>query len=131
VQLDLLRESVREIARVDDYKGEMRVSPSGKKIAFFEDGDTIQVLDLANTVKTFRVKAGFGQFQWGPDEKRVLLKRGPADQSGDLVWVGLYDGTFVPALHDLEYHSFAISPNGRSIAVTQPGKEVLMVFPLE
>jgi hypothetical protein len=77
------------------------------------------------------MKAGFGQFQWGPDERRVLLKRGPADQSDDLVWVGLYDGTFVPALHDLEYHSFAISPNGRAIAVTEPGKEVLMVFPLE
>jgi len=130
VQLDLLHETVREISRIDTYQGEMSISPSGKKIAFFEDGDTIEVHDLANPTKTIRVKAGFGRFQWGPNEKRVLLKRGPADRSNDLVWVGLYDGTFVPALHDLEYHSFAISPNGKSIAVTEPGKEVLKVFPL-
>ena len=61
----------------------------------------------------------------------MLLKRGPADKSGELIWVGLYDGTFVPALHGLEYHDFQISPNGESIAVTQPGKEVLRVYPLQ
>jgi len=131
VQLDLVHETVREISRIDAYQGEMSVSPSGGKIAYFADGDTIEVRELANPAKAIRVKAGFGRFQWGPDEKRVLLKRGPADKSNDLVWVGLYDGTFVPALHDLEYHAFAISPNGESIAVTEPGKEVLKVFPLE
>jgi hypothetical protein len=130
MQLDLLKETIREVAKIDMYQGEMYISPSGKKIAFFSDGDTIEVHDVGNPSKTIHVKAGFGRFQWGPDEKHVLLKRGPADKSNDLVWVGLYDGTFVPALHDLEYHSFAISPNGESIAVTEPGKEVLKVFPL-
>jgi hypothetical protein len=45
--------------------------------------------------------------------------------------VGLYDGSFTPALHGLEYHAFAISPNGESIAVTEPGKEILRVYPLQ
>jgi hypothetical protein len=122
---------VREVARIEAYQGELNVSPSGKKIAFFADGDTIEVRDMANPAQPIHVKAGFGRFQWGPDEKRVLLKRGPVDKSGDLVWVGLYDGRFVPALFGLEYHAFAISPNGQSIAVTQPGRQVLKVYPLQ
>jgi hypothetical protein len=131
VELDLLRETVREVARVDMYQGELSVSPSGKKIAFFEDGDTLEVRDLANPSKPIRVRAGYGRYQWSRDEKRVLLKRGPVDKSNDLVWVGLYDESFVPALHDLEFHAFAIAPDGGSLAVTQPGKGVLKVYPLQ
>jgi hypothetical protein len=130
VELDLLRETVKEVARIDTYQGELSVSPSGKKIAFFGDGDTLEVRDLANPSKAIRVRAGFGRFQWSRDERSVLLKRGPVDKSNDLVWVGLYDGSFVPALHGLEFHAFAIAPDGGSVAVTQPGKGVLKVYPL-
>ena len=130
VQLDLLHETVREIARITGYQGELSLSPSGKKIGFFTDGDTIEVVDLADPSKPVRVRAGMGEFGWSRDERRILLKRGPNDQSNDLVWVGLYDGTFVPALHDLEYHEFAVAPDGESIAVTEPGRGVLRVYPL-
>jgi hypothetical protein len=130
VELDLFRETVREVARVDTYQGELRVSPSGKKIAYFLDGDTLEVRDLASPSKAIRLRAGFGRFQWSRDERRVLLKRGPVDKSNDLVWVGLYDDSFVPALHDLEFHAFAIAPDGGSVAVTEPGKGVLKVYPL-
>jgi len=131
VQLDLLHEGIKEVARIEAYQGALSLSPSGQKIAFFDDGDTIEVRDLTDPSKAIRVRAGMGVFGWSRDERRVLLKRGPAEKSGELVWVGLYDGTFVPALHGLEYHAFAISPSGGSIAVTQPGKEVLRVYPLE
>ena len=130
VQLDLLHETVREIARIAGYRGELSLSPSGKKIGFFTDGDTIEVLDLADPSKPVRVRAGMGEFGWSRDERRILLKRGPNDRSNDLVWVGLYDGTFVPALHDLEYHEFAVAPDGESIAVTEPGRGVLRVYSL-
>lgn len=130
-QLDLLHEGIREIAQIDMYQGRLSLSPSGKKIAFFADGDAIEVLDLANPTKPIRVRVGMGAFGWSRDESRVLLKRGPPNKSGELVWVGLYDGTFVPALHGLEYHEFAIAPDGASIAVTEPGKGVLRVFPLQ
>ena len=131
VQLDLVHETVREVTRLDMYQGQLSISPSGHKVAFFYDGDTIEVRDLANPTKPTRVRVGFGQFQWSRDEQRVLLKRGPEDKSGDLVWVGLYKESFVPALYGLEYHAFQIAPNGEFIAVTEPGKEVLKVFPLE
>lgn len=130
-QLDLTHEGVREISRVDMYAGGLTLSPSGKKIAFFADGDAIEVRDLANAAKPIDVRAGMGVFGWSRDERRVLLKRGPPEKSGELIWVGLYDGSFVPALHGLEYHAFAIAPDGASIAVTQPGREVLRVFPLQ
>jgi WD40 repeat protein len=130
-QLDLVHEGVREIARVDAYAGGLSLSPSGQKIAFFADGDAIEVRDLANPGKPTDVRAGMGVFGWSRDERRVLLKRGPPEKSGELIWVGLYDGSFVPALHGLEYHGFAIAPDGGSIAVTEPGREVLRVFPLQ
>jgi hypothetical protein len=129
--LDLLRESVTEIATIDNYNGSLAVSKSGKKIGFFEDGDTIEVIDIADPSKRVKVNAGLGVFQWGSDDRRVLLKRGPPDQSNDLVWVGLYDDSFTPALHDLEFHNFQIAPDGQSLAVTVPGKRVLKVFSLE
>ncbi len=130
-QLDLVHEGIREITRVEAYQGGLNLSPSGKKIAFFADGDAVEVHDLANPAKPLRIRVGMGQFAWSRDETHILLKRGPPDKSGELIWVGLYDGSFVPALHGLEYHAFAISPNGESIAVTEPGKEVLRVFPLQ
>jgi WD40-like Beta Propeller Repeat len=130
MQLDLLHETVKEIARVDGYQGELSVSPSGKKVAYFTDGDAIEVLDLANPVNRVQMRMGIGRFAWGPSERRVLLKRGPDDQSGDLVWVGLYDGSFTPALYGVSYHAFAIAPDGSSVAVTEPGKNVLRVYPL-
>lgn len=130
-QLDLLHESIKEVTRVDTYQTGLNLSPSGSKVAFFADGDAIEVRDLGNASKAIRVRVGMGVFGWSRDERRILLKRGPADKSGELVWVGLYDGTFIPALHGLEYHAFAISPDGGSIAVTEPGKGVLRVYPLQ
>jgi hypothetical protein len=131
VQLDLLHETVNEIARLDNYRGQLSVSPSGKRVGFFEDGDTIQVVDLANSKKPIRAKAGYGRFGWSRDERRVLLKRGPDEKSNDLVWVGLADGSFTPILHDLLYHDFAITPDGSSILVAEPGKQSLKMYPLE
>jgi hypothetical protein len=130
VALDLVRETVTQIAQIENYQGALSLSPSGKKIAFFENGDTIEVIDIANPSKPLRVRAGFGIFQWSRDERRVLLKRGPEERSNILVWVGLYDGSFVPALHDLVFHAFDIAPDGESLAITEPGKRVLKAYPL-
>jgi hypothetical protein len=131
VQLDLLRETVTEIAHVENYQGALALSPSGTKIGFFEDGDTIDVIDVTHPSKVVRVRAGYGRFGWSLDERRVLLKRGPDDRSNILMWVGLYEDSFRSILHDLQYRDFEIAPDGKSIAVTIPGKRVLKVFPLE
>jgi hypothetical protein len=59
------------------------------------------------------------------------LKRGPDERSNDLVWVGIADGSFTSVLHDLGFSDFQIMPDGTSIAVTDPGKRILKVFPLQ
>jgi hypothetical protein len=129
--LDLMHETVRPIVQVANYQGQLTVSPSGKKIGYFADGDTIEVRDLATPAKPVVVHAGYGRFEWDKSERRVLLKRGDEAKSNDLVWVGIYDGNFTPILHDLVFHAFHISPDGNSVAVTAPGKNVLRVYPLE
>ena len=131
LSLDLVHEAVTELATIDNYAGSLAVSKSGKKIGFFEDGDTIEVIDVNNPSKRVKANAGLGTFQWGRDDDRVLVKRGSPDESNDLVWVRLNDDSFTPVLHDLEFHSFQIAPDGESLAVTIPGKRVLKVFPLE
>jgi len=131
VELDLLHESVREVARLESYQGKLALSPSGKRIAYFRDGDTIEVIDLTNPLNRVQVSAGLGRFQWSRDEQRLLLKRGPDERSNDLVWVGIADGSFTSVLHDLGFSDFQIMPDGASIAVTDPGKRILKVFPLQ
>jgi hypothetical protein len=131
LELDLLHESVREIAGLENFSGSLSLSQSGKKIGFFVDGDTIEVIDIADPSKRVRANAGIGRFEWGRDDERVLVKRGPPDQSNDLVWVGLHDDSFTPVLHGLEFHDFQIAPDGGSLAVTVPGKRVLKLYSLE
>lgn len=130
VQLDLLHETVREVARLDAYKGELAISLSGDKVGYFADGDTVTVFDLAHPEKPTHLKVGYGRFEWGKDERHILLKRGPDDQSNDLLWIGVYDGSFMPILHDLIFHDFRISPDGTWLAVTQPGKRAMQLYAL-
>ena len=131
VQLDLVNETVREISRLEEFFGKLSVASSGKRVGYFENGDTITVIDVANPQKPTRVRAGIGRFEFARDERRVLLKRGPEEKSGDLVWVGLTDGSFRPILHALLVHDFRITPDGESIAVTDPGRRILKVYPLQ
>ncbi|MGA7624336.1 MAG: hypothetical protein WB630_19995 [Candidatus Acidiferrales bacterium] len=128
VQLDLMNQKRKEIAAMDEFAGFLTISPSAQKIAYFRNGDTLEVRDLTGGSKPVQVRVAIGQFQWDRSERRVLLKRGEPQKSGNLVWVGLYDGTFVPFFHDLEFHNFAIAPDGETVAVTEPGKRALVVY---
>jgi dipeptidyl aminopeptidase/acylaminoacyl peptidase len=131
VRLDLVKETRTAIMPIDQYAGDFALSPSAQKVAYFRDGDTLEVRDITNPGdKPAQVRVAIGQFQWGHDEKRVLLKRGDPLKSDRLTWVGLYDGQFEPLLHDLEFHDYAISPDGQFVAVTEPGKRSLLVYSL-
>ena len=130
VELDLLHETVSEVGRVDSAASKLSVSPSGKKVAYFVDGETIEIRDIGSSPKPVRVRVGVGRFEWAPDEKRIFLKRGLDDKSGNIVWIGIPDGNFHRTLHDLMFHDFEITPDGESIIVAEPGKKILKVFPL-
>jgi hypothetical protein len=130
VELDLLHETVREVTRLSDFNGQLTVSADGKKVGYYVDGDTIEVRDIANPTTAIHVRTGPGKFEFSADDQQILLKRGPVDKSGDLVWVGLTDNSWVPILHDLEFHNFQIAPDGRATVVMDPGKGLLKVYPL-
>ncbi len=132
VKLDLVHETRTRIAPLDSFAGNLTLSPSASKVGYFRDGDTLEVRDVVNpAAPPVQVRVAIGMFDWSRDERRILLKRGDPQRSSNLVWIGLYDGKFVPLLHDLEFHDFAISPDGEFVAVTEPGKRSLMLYHLQ
>ena len=132
VKLDLVLETRTRIAPLDSFAGNLTLSPSATKVGYFRDGDTLEVRDVVNpAAPPIQVRVATGMFEWSRDERRILLKRGDPQRSANLVWIGLYDGQFVPLLHDLEFHDFAISPDGGFVAVTEPGKRSQMLYHLQ
>ncbi len=143
-RLDLFSDDAKELATLDSYEGGISVSPSGKKVAYFLDKEILELRDLTSPNRVARIRIGLGVFRWSPDESRILLKRALEKKSGDLVWIDLpplapipanheipiSQPTPIPILHGLSFRDFAITPDGRSIAVIIPGKRSLLVFPL-
>ena len=143
-RLDLFTDNDKELATLDSYEGELSVSPSGKKAAYFLDKEILELRDLTSPTRVARIRIGLGVFRWSPDESRILLKRALEKKSGDLVWIDLpppapiaanheipiAQPTPIPILHSLTFRDFAITPDGHSIAVIIPGKRSLLVFPL-
>ena len=130
VAIDLIRESRREVAALDRYLGQLMLSPSGTKVAYFRDGDTLEVRDLTAPDKVTSVPVAYGRYLWAPDERHILLKRGEEKRSGELFWVSIPDGKLQPILHDVPFKDFQISPDGQRLAVLEPGKHSLQVYPL-
>lgn len=131
VRLDLIHQTDTPLADVPAYLGQLTLSPSGNRVAYFVDGDTLEVRDLSHPQTPITVHCAYGTFAWGADENRILLKRGPEKQANDLVWVSIPDGNLTPILHDLIFSSFALSPDARLIAVAEPGSDHIEVYPLE
>jgi len=147
-RLDLLAQDNKELATLDGYEGGISLSPRGTKVAYYVDKEVLEIRDLASPNHVARVRIGLGNYQWSPDENRILLKRATEKKSGDIVWIDLpplvaappsasanpsipvSQPIPVPILHGLTFRDFAISPDGRFLAVSPPGKRNLLVFPL-
>lgn len=130
VWLDLQNRTRRELAELTGFLGNLALSPTAKKVAYFADHQTIEVRALDQPDKATRLSAPFGTFAWFPDESRLLLKRGTPKRSAEFVSLRLPDGATEPVLRSLTFRGFQISPDGRLLGVTSPGKRVLYVYPL-
>ncbi len=128
VSLDLLKQTRVDLATLFGYEGALSLSPSGAKVGYYADGDTIEIRDLAAPQKAIDIRVGAGRFEWSGDERRLLLKKGPANRSGDLVWVSIPGGNLDTVLHSLTFRDFAVSPDGRFLGVEQPGTRNLIVY---
>lgn len=141
--LDLLAQEDRELATLDGYAGGLAVSPHGNKVAYFIDNEVLEIRDLAEPAYFIRVRVGLGMVRWSPDETQILVKRAPEKKSGDIVAITLpalirpiagqqipvLEPTLNPVLHALAFRDFAISPDGKYLAVVPPGKRNLQLFP--
>lgn len=128
VALDLIHETIQPVAPVPVFQGQLTVSANGQQVGYFVDGDTIQVHNLSNPLAPISVRTGPGTFEFGRAGQHILFKRGSLGDSGDLIWVGLHDDSWVPILHDLEFHEFQIAPDGSAIVVMEPGRGVLKIY---
>src|SRR5712691_902501 len=144
VSLDIARETSRVLGALEGYAGGLSVSPSGKRVAYWIDNEQLEVREIGAPNRMARVRVALGTLAWSADETRVLVKRGPALRSGGLAWFALPPLATVAAgaapvavevaprsiLHDLEFRQFDISLDGRFLAVVEPGKRNLLVYPV-
>jgi hypothetical protein len=152
VWMDLTKETRRDLATLDGFLGQLALSPDASKAAFFVDTSTIEIRDIAQPKFRARLRTGYGVLYWSPDNRRLLIRRSPTDtrapgsrRSGSLAWLDVpplveADGSSelkpvaaapITVLAGLEFREAAISPDGRSIAVTEPGRRNLRIYPLQ
>ncbi len=143
--LDLLAQEDVEIATLEGYEGGLTVSPSGKFAAYYVDKETLEVRDLSAPTRIAHIRLGPGIVQWSPDETRLLLKRAPERKTAEMCWIQIPQlatpaaGHEIPVAHpdfNAIFHGsvtrdFAITPDGKFLAVVFPGKRNLDFFPLQ
>ena len=145
-RLELLGQEDKELATLDGYETGLSISPSGKRVAYFIDKEVLEIRDIQNPNRLARARIGLGAIQWSTDETYLLIKRSPERKSGDLVWIPLpqlanatgkrndeipvEQPEPIPILHSLTFRDFAISPDGKMLAVVPPGRRNLLLFAL-
>jgi hypothetical protein len=130
VWLDLLRQTRRELAVVPAFDGNLTVSHSGERIAFFGSPGVLTTLTLAHPDKLVTVTIPYGRYEWSPDDRYILLKRGLEKNSGDLIWMDPATGQFSSTMHGLVFADFQISPDGNWLGLLNPGRHGFQIVPL-
>ncbi len=130
VLLDLTKQAVTDLAPLDAYSSGLSVSPSGQKTAYFRDPGTLEWRIVAAPNTPHDVQALTGPYYWTRDEQHVLLKSGVERRSSVIQWLRLSDGTADELFHGLTFWNFAVSDDGRRIALSPPGKHIVEVYDL-
>ena len=130
VLLDLTKQTEKELAVLAGYAGGLSLSPSGQKIAYFPDPGTLEVRSMADPQSAHDVQALLGRYFWTHDEQHVLLKSGQERRSSTIESLRLSDGASEDLFRGLTFWSFAVTPDGRRLGVSPPGKHVLAVYDL-
>ncbi len=141
-RLDLLSQDDKELATLDGFQGGLSVSPSGTKAAYFIDREVLEIRDLEHPTRVARMRVGLGVLQWNSEESEIYVKRTVEKKSADLVSFRVPGLTTfsrnqaIPVLepeprqllHGLAIREYALSADGRYLAIVLPGKRNLQVF---
>ncbi|HTZ31016.1 MAG TPA: hypothetical protein VMH31_01075 [Methylomirabilota bacterium] len=144
-RLELLAQEDKELATLDSFVGQagLSISPTGTMVAYFLDNEVLEIRSLEEPNKVARMRVGLGVLKWSADETKIYLKRTIEKKSADLVTFEvpalaahprgsqqplLLEPEPRPLLHGLTIREYAISPDGRFLAVVLPGKRNLQVF---
>jgi hypothetical protein len=130
VWLDLLRKERRELAKLDAYAGQLTISHSGGSVAYFRDGENLEIRDVDHPDRAKDIHVLYGKYQWSADDSHILLQRGAQKDSGDFVWIDAATGKYSSVLHGLPYGAFQISPDGMWLGLLDPGGYRLRIIPL-
>ncbi len=87
VLLNVPNEALTELAVLDGYLGQLTVSPSGKRVAYFRDAETMEIREIEHPARITRVRVAYGVYAWAPDETRILMKSALERRNGDLYWI--------------------------------------------
>jgi len=102
----------------------------------------LEIRSLEEPNRVARMRVGLGVLKWSADETKIYLKRTIEKKSADLVMFDvpglaahprgqqppLLEPEPRPLLHGLTIREYALSPDGRFLAVVLPGKRNLQVF---
>lgn len=138
--LDLVLEDGRALATLPRYQGGLSLSAGAKLVAYFIDEETLEIRDVATPQKSARIHVAYGQIGWSPDESRIFVRRGIERHDGDLVAFSVpplaeqapdpIESEPELLLGDLLIWRFRIAPDGKSVAVSEPGDRKLLLFSL-
>ncbi|HUK30995.1 MAG TPA: hypothetical protein VLV89_07770, partial [Candidatus Acidoferrum sp.] len=142
VLLDLLREDHKPLITLENFHGGLSFSPAGDKAAYFIASDALEVREIAHPNLVARAHVPFGTIAWAPDESRLLIKAGLDREDGQLFWITLpaasvaQDAPFPPApgqpeLGGIKVREFALSTDGRTVAVIIPGSRHVQLFEMK
>jgi hypothetical protein len=130
VWLDLVSQKKRVITPIANFQGQLTISPSGKRVAYFGDVETIEIRDLAAPAKAISMHVPPGYIAWVPGEQYLLLKRGDPAHSTEIFWIHIPDGGMQPLLHDLVFGSFQVSDDGNYLGLQNAGQTGFQLIPL-
>ncbi|MBI3405571.1 MAG: hypothetical protein HY046_08955 [Acidobacteria bacterium] len=139
VWLDLVKHTRRDLGLAQNFSGGLTVSPSGSKVGYFRGADTFEIRDIADPEKTASVRVSSGPYFWGRDEQKIIIKRGDLRKSTSLVWVPIPvpakppaanspSAEYEPAISSLTVRDFALSQDGKWLAVVAPGTRYISIY---
>jgi hypothetical protein len=130
VWLDLASQKERVVIGLANFEGQLTLSPSRKRVAYFSATETIEIRDLDAPAKAISMHVPPGHFEWVPGGQYLLLKRDDPAHATEIFWIHIPDGGMKAILQGLVFGSFQISPDGTYLGLQNAGQTGFQLLPM-